>query len=174
MLLSLKILHFRKGTLFMENKPNLLETLKHLEILEEIITKVATLEDEATYVFSRRCSLKKIGELFNSAWEDLNCFETDCSGIPSDIKMQPYDEIKRAFLNVQDATIDRKEFEKILKPSYEGIENYIKLVEEEIARTKEQLSIIYDEIVIESSGDLKFIFTEPRVKEIILTKLLKS
>lgn len=158
----------------MENKPNLLETLKHLDFLNKTLSEVCELADKADMVFSNRSSLKTISELFDSTWKKLLDFEVRCSGIPYDIKMQPYDEINIAFLNVSDATIDRKTFKKILEPSSKAIDDFLNLVKEEIDRTENELSVIYDEFVKESSTELKFIFNEPRVKEIIINELLKS
>lgn len=158
----------------MENKLNLLKTLQHLDFLNKTLSEVCELADKADMVFSKRSSLKTIRELFDSSWKKLLDYEVRCSGIPSGIDMQAYDVINRAFLNVSDATIDRKTFEEILKPSSKAIDDFINLVKEEIDRTENELSIIYDEFVKDSSTDLKFIFKEPRVKEIILNELLKS
>ena len=158
----------------MENKLNLLKTLQHLDILSKTLSEVCELADKADMVFSKRSSLKTIRELFDSSWKKLLDYEVRCSGIPSCIDMQAYDVINSAFLNESDATIDRKTFKEILKPSFNAIDNFITLVKEEIDRTENELSVIYDKFVRDSSTDLKFIFNEPRVKEIIINELLKS
>ena len=158
----------------MENKLNLLKTLQKLDLLNKTLSEVCQLADNADRVFSNRSSLKTIRELFDSSWKKLLDYEVRCSGLPYHIHMQSYDEIKRAFLNVSDATIDRKTFKEILKPSSKAIDDFINLVKEEVDRTENELSVIYDEFVKESSTELKFIFNEPRVKEIIINELLKS
>ena len=143
----------------MENKLNLLKTLQHLDFLNKTLSEVCELADKADMVFSKRSSLKTIRELFDSSWKKLLDYEVRCSGIPSGIDMQAYDVINRAFLNVSDATIDRKTFEEILKPSSDAIDNFLNLIKEEI-----------DQVIIATSATIAGEMTAMYIKNILQDK----
>lgn len=83
------------------------------------------------------------------------------------------EKIRNAFLDFGSADINRSEFFEILEESKicEYVETYIKGLKEEISKQEKELNKIYQGFV-KHSGEFSFIFNEPKIKELIINKLL--
>lgn len=158
----------------MSNKTNLLDTVKRIKTLESSLSQLNEWYDEATYVFMPHCSLKEMEKSFEKYWAKLITFELHCSTVPWYIDTQSYAEVKNAFYDIKNANIDRKTFKETLKPTCDGIEAYIKEVEKALTKESENLGKLYDKFASTSGEEFEFIFKEPRIKAIIISKLLKS
>lgn len=157
----------------MEDKATLAETLKRVRMLEEALNRLSELRDEAFFAF-KNPSLNKMNEIFETSWKELFCWnlnhETD--GVPH-FYLQDYSTVQGNFLDVTDARKNRKEFADSLAESREAVEECIEKIRTKLSEEEKKLDELYNEFV-QSTGDFKFIFESPIVKQLIIDKLLKS
>lgn len=164
----------------MKNEKSIFEIVRRISELKEDLDSITKLKKEAFSIFERpNCSLKKILQINDSSWEELWDWNVigDVEGERKHnmyLQLPEEHTIRNAFLNLGSADINRNEFFKILEESRirEYVEVYIKELEEEISKQQKELDKLYNKFV-KDSGEFSFIFKEPKIKEVIINKLLQ-
>lgn len=156
----------------MKDKPTVVETLRKVILLENSLNDLSQLRDEAFCVFG--APLDQINQIFKPYWKELLRWNSrhEGQGLPY-LSMQKYDDVNRAFIGISNATINRKEFEDALSTSCENVDKCIEEIRSKLSEEEEKLGVLYDDFT-QSTGDFKFIFESPIVKQLIMDKLLKS
>lgn len=70
------------------------------------------------------------------------------------------------FKELDNAMINRKEFEDNLKDAREDVENYIKSLEDVLEELNDELDTLYNEFVKSETGAYNWIFQQPFMKDI--------
>lgn len=164
----------------MKNENSILEIVRKISELKKDLASITKLKKEAFIIFEKKhCPLKKILEINDSSWEKL--WDWNVIGNVEEerkhnmyLKLPEEHIIRNAFLNLGSADINRDEFFKILEESgiREYVEVYIKELQEEISKQEKEFDKVYEEFV-KDSGEFSFIFNEPKIKEVIINKLLQ-
>ncbi|MCI8353352.1 MAG: hypothetical protein HFJ58_07280 [Clostridia bacterium] len=142
--------------------------LRDYHKLNDQLAKAQEIRNKAFVVFDHRicgCPLEKMMSVYEGPWQEL--FDLDSSGC---ILEQYPDEIKKYFLQVSNASINRSEFEECLKPSREIVEKYLYALTTQVEQKRKDLLQLYDERF--SSNDLSFIYTAPAVKDEFINFIL--
>lgn len=157
----------------MKNKATFAETLRRVLLLETSLNELSQLRDEAFIVFNY-IPLDEMNGTFETSWKSLfswnNKYEHE--NVPY-LYLQSFSDVKAIFCRVTSAFINRDEFAEALADSCKAVEECIEKIRSQLSEEEQKLNELYNEFT-QSTGDLKFIFEELRVKELIMSKLLKS
>ncbi len=160
----------------MEKEENIFEVMRNLSNLKEDLENITSLKKKIFKIFKGTTRLEKINEIGDDSIDTLYYWDCSSGLRKCDIYLKLPEEsvIRDAFYDIKEANINRDEFYKILEESKirECIESYITKIEERISEEQIKLDNLYNKFV-ERSGELSFIFKEPRVKELIINKLLQ-
>lgn len=156
----------------MENKATVSETLRRILLLNNSLQDLIQFKNEAFTVFDQFLPLDKMNEIFESSWTELINWDRTHEEAPN-LYMQDYNEIRGIFCSVTLAHINRDEFEKALAKSCEAIEKCTQKIQAELSAEEKKLDELYTKFT-QNAGDLKFIFENESVKNLIIDKLLKS
>lgn len=156
----------------MENKNAILETSRRIALLEEALNDIIKISNDAFKVFSSSCSLSKMEKIFQTSWTELDCWYEKYKDVPHFL-FQDFSEIERAFRDVTNAHISRKDFSTTLAKYRKAVEECILEIHNELSKEKKKLDELYNEFA-QNTGNFRFIFEENQVKQLIMDKLLKS
>lgn len=157
----------------MADKATLAETLRRVLLLEKALDDLSQIRDEAFTVFNN-VPLDEMNGIFKDSWGKLFSWNSrhereNLYGL----FIQDYEHVAATFCRLTSAYINRKEFKDALAESREAVEECIKKMQAELSEEDQKLHELYNEFV-QSTGDFKFIFESPIVKQLIMDKLLKS
>ena len=157
----------------MANKTTFAESLRRVLLLEKTLNDLSQLRDEAFVVFNF-VPLDEMNEIFETSWGKLFSWNRkhEHEDVPN-LFIQNYSEVKGIFYDVTSARINRQEFADALTKSCEAVEKCIENVRSQLSEEEQKLHELYNEFT-QSTGDFKFIFESPLVKQLIMDKLLKS
>ena len=157
----------------MTDKTTFAGTLQRVLLLEGTLNELSQLRDEAFVVFNN-IPLDHMNRIFETSWEKLFFWQRKHNGknLPNLI-IQDYSKVREIFVNVTDGRINRKEFADALAQSRVAVEECIEKIRLQFSEEYQKLNKLYEEFA-QSTGDFKFIFECPVVKELIMDKLLKS
>lgn len=156
----------------MADKATFAETLRRVLLLEKTLNDLSQLRDEAFVVFNY-VPLEEMNVIFENSWKKLYYWnrQHERENVPH-LHLQDYSKVKSIFDDVGRAHINRKEFFDALAESCKGIEDCIEKVRSQLAEEDQKLHELYNEFT-QNTGDFKFIFESPLVKQLIMDKLLK-
>lgn len=155
----------------MQKKATVSETLRRIFMIKGWLEELTELRDKAFAVFDSCTSITEMDEICKSSWKKLCSWNIRHDNAPR-IRMQLYTDVEHFFFQVTRAWISRDDFKKLLDKSCEAIEECIKKIQTELSEEEKKLDELYKEFAL-TTGNLKFIFEEDSVKELIIEKFLK-
>lgn len=155
----------------MQKNENILEVADNIIVLKNRLKTVTKLKEKAFVP----CSLDICYDLdeldeFQQAWEDLFCLD-----YAKWYFFTYYSDLNNNFNKLRVAFISRKEFceDPAVVAACEGVEKCINKLKEKISEEEKKLNTLYNKFV-KKTGDLSFIFKDPKIKHIIINELLLS
>lgn len=161
----------------MQKNDNLLEVARKIVDLRKQLDTVTELKEKA-FTPCNSNSYFNLDELeeFITAWSKL-CSWTSYtgSGHYGSLHIKSYNGLMANLNLMSRAIINREEFcnSSVVVESCANVEKYIDDLTKEISNLEKQLDTLYNQLA-KNTGDLGFIFKEPRVKNIIFNKILFS
>ncbi len=161
----------------MQKNDNLLEVARKIVDLRKQFATVAELKEKA-FTPCKPDSYFSLDELdeFITAWSELcNWTSYTESGHYGSLHIKSYNGIMAKFNLMSRAIINREEFcnSSVVVASCADVEKYIDDLTKEISKFEKQLDTLYNQFA-KNTGYLSFIFKEPKVKDIIINKILFS
>lgn len=161
----------------MQKNDNLLEVARKIVDLRKQLNTVTELKEKAFAPCSPNSyfNLDELGE-FISAWSKL-CDWTSYTGNRhyGSLHIKSYNDLMANFNLLSRAFINREEFcnSSVVVEACANVEKYIDDLTKDISKLEKQLDTLYNQFT-KNAGDLSFIFKEPKVKDIIINKILFS
>ncbi len=162
----------------MEKERNIFEVVRETRKLNEELEEITKLKEEAFEIFEvDRHSLKKIRNIYNNTWKKLESMGYDFGERYTHrlyIHSSNYpDDLDTTISKLERAVINRNEFLEYLEKNHLAgqVLKYIQTIEEDIAQHMKELDRIYNRFA-QNTGEFSFIFKSPKIKEIIINKLL--
>lgn len=157
----------------MADKTTFAGTLQRVLLLEKTLNELSQLRDEAFVVFDY-LPLEEMNGIFETSWRKLAAWNRnhEHENVPA-LWIQDYSDIQGIFCRVISASINREEFAKALDKSCKSVEECLEKLRSSLSEEEQKLHEIYNEFA-QNTGDFKFIFENPIVKQLIMDKLLKS
>ena len=87
--------------------------------------------------------------------------------------LQHCDKIEVAFIQISNASINRREFAEELAEFRKAIEEAIANIEKAIEKEEAELNILYNTFA-EQTGEYDFIFKNPKIKKLIIDGFLQT
>ncbi|MCI8362484.1 MAG: hypothetical protein HFJ41_05085 [Clostridia bacterium] len=160
----------------MQKNDNLLKVARKIVDLRKQLDTVTTLRDKAFTPFEDRFyfSLDKISDII-FAWSELSSWTRTSAYHYGTLIIRDYNDLIAKFNLLSNAHINREEFRasQVAVKACEAVEKYIDDLTKEISKLEKQLDTLYNQFA-KNTGDLSFIFKEPKVKDIIINKILFS
>lgn len=148
------------------------EIVREKEAIENDLKKMNDLKFEAYKVFDNGwvMPLPKVKKSCEESgpWSEIINWHYDSGKHAGCFFLRHPDVIKQNFEKLDSAIINRKEFEENLSEAREDVENYIKNLEESLEEVKKELDVAYYEFLQNETGEYKWIFEQPFMKEILL------
>lgn len=157
------------------SKQKVFEIVRKRDNVEKDLKKFTKLKKEAFQVFNNDISstLDCIQKSYGSgAWYELRLWHDYTKVHSGHFHFENEYIIEDAFQQLSEANINRKEFKDMLSGCCNDIERYIKELTDELNNLNQQLDNAYDDFVQNETGDYKWIFEQPFVKELVLKILL--
>lgn len=147
----------------MEEKNTVEVILRKRSILQQQLIELIQLKEEAFKVFdpSQR--------VFNGIipWENLCDWKVKHPGL----YLQDAEVIRTLFLGYRGGELSHDRFCEVLSESKQGVEDYIKKLEKEMANCHKELEEKYDDFFSKNSEGFDFIFAMDTIKSLILNFL---
>lgn len=161
----------------MQKKESILEVARRISELEEQLKTITELKKKA-FIPLNPNAYYNLDELpdFLVSWSKLASWT---SYTPNQhygsLHIRHYNDLAARFSLLERAIINRAEFSDspVVKEACEAVNNYIGELAKEILSQRKKLDTLYNEFA-KSTDDLSFIFKEPKVKNIIINKILFS
>lgn len=153
------------------SKEKVFEIARKKDAIERDLKKFTKLKEEAFKVFDHAiwATLENIQKSCDSgAWHELRMWHTCHERHSGYFYFENARVIPEAFQQLSTANINRKEFKDMLTGCCDDIERYIKELTDELNNLNQQLDKAYDNFVQNETGNYKWIFGQPFVKELVL------
>lgn len=161
----------------MQKNDNILEVARKIVDLRKQLDTVTELKEKA-FIPCNPCAYYRLDELHNFivVWQKLASWTSyvACQHYGS-LHISDYNNLVAKFNLLEKATINREEFANspVIVAACESVEKYIDELTKEISMQEKLLDTLYNQFA-KSCGDLSFIFKEPKVKNVIVNKILFS
>ena len=144
--------------------------VREKEIVERDLKKMNNLKSEAFKVFDSNASLESMKKSVEDggAWYQILDWYYDASEHSGCFSFRHPDSIRKSFAKLSFAIIDRKKFAEELSEAREDIVSYIDTLVKVLEELNQKLDIAYYEFVQNETGEYKWIFEQPFMKEILL------
>ena len=153
------------------SKEKVFESARKKDAIERDLKKFTKLKEEAFKVFDHAiwATLENIQKSYDSgAWHELRMWHTCHERHSGYFYFQNVRVISDAFQQLSTATINRDEFYDMLSGCRDDIEKYSQDLTDELQNLERQLDKAYDNFVQNETGNYKWIFGQPFVKELVL------
>lgn len=160
----------------MKNERNILVVVQETRKLNRDLEEITKLKEEAFEIFEvNRYGLEEIRKIYEGSWKKLENFyymEKYTHRLYINYNDNNYD-LDIAISSLERAFINRREFLEYLEKNQLAAQllKYIQIIEEDIAKHMKELDKIYNRFA-QTTGEFSFIFKSPKIKEIIINKLL--
>lgn len=158
------------------SKQKIFEIARKKESVEKDLEEFLELREDAFQVFEHGIwsTLDFIQKSYESgAWYELRRWHDNYQKHNGYFHFKNPKIIQEAFLELSRANINRKEFYDMLSGCREDIEKYIQDLTDRQQNLERQLDNAYDDFVQNETGDYKWIFEQPFVKELVF-KFIQS
>lgn len=160
----------------MQKNESILEVARRIVELEEQLKTITGLKEKA-FIPCNPNAYYKLDELYNYlvAWSEIANWTHYKEERYGSLTIKNYTDLSSKFNLLERAIINRTEFcdSSVIKEACEAVNNYIDKLSKEIISQRQKLSTLYNQFA-KNTGDLSFIFKEPKVQHIIFDKILFS
>ena len=159
------------------SKQKIFEIARKKESVEKDLEEFTKLKEEAFRVFDNAiwATLKDIQKSYDSGeWLELRRWHDNHEEHNGYFRFNNPRIIREAFLQLNNANINRKEFAEMLSGCRDDIETYINELTDKLQNLEEQIDKAYNDFVQNETGEYKWIFEQSFVKELVLKFLLSE
>lgn len=158
-------------------KQKIFEIARKKDAVEKDLKEFTRIKKEAFEIFNGyfASTLENIQKSYDSgAWYELRCWQDDYERHCCFFCFENPMVIPEAFGKLLTADINRKEFSEMLSGCCNDIEKYIEELTEELQSLQQQLNKAYYDFLENETGEHKWIFEQPFVKNLVLKFLLSE